>query len=72
MKQRSNNTVDESVAIGRSRALVIAMVGKGASDIWWQSPNKAFNMKTPLDQWEQDWHEVYNYLMHHGFAGGGS
>jgi hypothetical protein len=61
-----NYSVSESVALDRSRALVIALVGKNASEDWWQSPNRAFDMQKPIDQWQHDWHAVYDYLMHHG------
>lgn len=56
----------------RSDALVIALVGKDNADAWWNSPNKAFVGKTPADMWLTDFRQVYNYLMHHAFVGGGS
>ena len=62
----------EFIAKQRSNALVIALVGKAASDFWWNSPNRAFDMRTPIDMWDEDYKRVYNYLMHHAFVGGGS
>lgn len=65
-----NIEISEKVARGRSEALVIALVGKNASDWWWNSPNKAFDMTTPNDMWKIDFHRVYEYLMRHGFSEG--
>jgi hypothetical protein len=48
----------------RTKALVIALVGKEMSEHWWNNHNKAFNM-TPSEQWLQDPHKVYEYMMHH-------
>lgn len=47
----------------RSIALVIAMVGKDLADRWWESPNKAFDGRTPAGQWIVDYESVYKYLM---------
>jgi len=54
-----------SVMRQRSEALVIALVGKDAAEKWWNSHNKAFD-KTPHEQWFDDPHQVYEYLMNHG------
>ena len=64
--------MNESIAKQRSDALVIALVGKDLAHVWWKSPNKAFDMKSPDDMWIEDYNRVYNYLMHHAFVGGGS
>lgn len=55
----------------RSVALVQALVGEDLADAWWNSPNKAFDMRTPAGMWIEDYRRVHNYLMHHAFAGGG-
>ena len=47
----------------RSVALVIAMVGADMADRWWNSPNKAFDGRTPAGQWLIDYESVYRYLM---------
>lgn len=53
--------------------LVLALVGNDhLVKQWWNNPNKAFHLRTPNEQWETDAEEVYNYLMHHCYAGGGS
>jgi len=62
----------EHIAKKRSVALVIALVGKDLADDWWNTPNRAFDMRTPAGMWIEDYQRVYNYLMHHGFVGGGS
>ena len=64
--------VTENVAKQGSIALVIALVGKDLAEDWWNRPNRAFDMKTPAEIWLDDHMRVYNYLMHHGFVGGGS
>lgn len=51
----------------RSNALITAMVGKEAGKKWWDSPNRAFDMRTPNEQWTIDSEAVYNYLMDAGF-----
>jgi len=54
-----------SVDIARLRCevLVIAMVGDASADWWWNSNNKAFELRTPNQQWVLDWQPVYTYLM---------
>ena len=49
----------------RSQALVIALVGKDMAQQWWTSANKAFEMQTPLEQFERSPERVYGYLMQH-------
>ena len=70
--ERITETRAEFLAKQRSNVLVIAMIGKAESDLWWNSPNRAFDMRTPIDMWDEDYKRVYNYLMHHAFVGGGS
>lgn len=47
----------------RSEALVMAMVGEKLSGKWWESKNKAFEMRTPEQQWKVDPDSVYTYLL---------
>lgn len=61
-----NTNVTESQAKQRSRALVVAMIGRDYSEQWWNSANRAFDDRTPLEQWAVDYLSVYNYLMAHG------
>lgn len=56
------------LAMKRSEVLVIAMVGKEAGIKWWDSPNKAFDMKTPNQQWREDYLKVYYYLMDNAYG----
>jgi hypothetical protein len=62
----------EHICKQRSVALVIGLVGSDLADDWWNSPNKAFNGRTPAGMWLEDFRQVHNYLMHHAFVGGGS
>ena len=39
------------------------MVGADMADRWWNSPNKAFDGRTPAGQWLIDFESVYMYLM---------
>ena len=45
--------------------LLTAMLGKDNIEKWWQSRNKAFDMKTAQEQFDIDPKVVYNYLMGH-------
>ena len=43
--------------------LAIALLGKNTAKKWWESPNKAFDLNTPNQQWEIDPQSVYQYLL---------
>lgn len=45
--------------------LLTAMLGKDNVDAWWQSRNKAFDMKTAQEQFDVDPEVVYRYLLNH-------
>ena len=53
----------KQVLLGRSKALVIAMVGAKLAQDWWTNPNRAFEGRTPETQWQTDCERVYGYLM---------
>jgi hypothetical protein len=53
----------EKIMRARSEALVIAFVGKAASERWWDSPNRAFDGISANAMWYIDPERVYNYLM---------
>lgn len=55
--------ISEYVAKQRSQTLLTAMLGKDLVDHWWNTPNRAFNMRTPAGMWVEDYTKVYNYLM---------
>jgi hypothetical protein len=57
---------------GIANHLVTRMVGEQQADAWWASPNRAFDHRTPEEQWTSGSDAVVNYLMHHAYAGGGS
>jgi len=51
--------------------LVVGLVGGAHAEAWWNSPNRAFDMKTPNElMTEETWTEVRDYLMHHAYGGG--
>jgi hypothetical protein len=52
--------------------LVTRMVGEQHADAWWASPNRAFDHRTPEEQWKAGSDTVINYLMSHALMGGGS
>jgi len=53
--------------------LVVGLVGGVNAEAWWDSPNRAFGMKTPNEMMtEETWLVVRDYLMHHAYVGGGS
>lgn len=43
--------------------LLTAMLGRDGVEAWWQSPNRAFDMRTAREQFELDPQRVYRYLM---------
>jgi hypothetical protein len=47
----------------RCNWLLTAMLGKDNVELWWQSRNKAFDMKTAEQQFDTDPESVYNYLV---------
>jgi len=49
----------------RSEALVVALVGKEHSQLWWTSANRAFEGQTPSEQFDRNAERVYSYLMQH-------
>lgn len=55
--------ISENTAKQRSQWLLTAMLGKDLVDPWWNTPNKAFGMRTPAGMWVEDYIKVYNYLM---------
>lgn len=55
--------ISENIAKQRSQWLITAMLGKDLVDLWWNTPNKAFDMRTPAGMWVEDYAKVYNYLM---------
>ena len=60
--------------LGRAKricdVIVEALVGEEFSERWWTSPNRAFDGKTPSEQWELEPDVVFNYLMIYAFDGG--
>ena len=40
-----------------------ALVGINAMDIWWNSPNRAFDMRPPKEMILEDHKRVYRYLL---------
>ena len=51
--------------------LIESMVGKDLVGIWWSSPNKAFDGRTPAEAFKEDPLLVYEYLMWHAYCAGG-
>lgn len=49
----------------RCDEMLEAMVGIPTAAKWWNSPNKAFDMKTPKEQWEENPQSVYVYLFNY-------
>jgi hypothetical protein len=45
--------------------MLTAILGKDNVDAWWQSRNKAFDMKTAQEQFDIDPEVVYKYLLNH-------
>jgi hypothetical protein len=47
----------------RCENLVIAMVGKEMAPKWWNGSNKAFDGKSPEEDFKENPEKVYSYLM---------
>jgi hypothetical protein len=50
---------------GRCEVLVIVLVGAKMAPQWWSSKNKAFDMRTPEEQFDFNPESVYNYLVNY-------
>ena len=49
--------------------LVIALTGETLANRWWNSPNKAFDNRTPLSLMNEDeWTTVRDYLMNYAYG----
>jgi hypothetical protein len=55
--------MDVNIMRKRCEFLVIVMVGAKMAPQWWNSPNKAFHMKTPEEEFYFNPERVYNYMM---------
>lgn len=62
LRHRGTTMTDELMRL-RSEDIVVAMVGKDNAFRWWHSANKAFDGKTPEQQWMCNPRVVYQYLM---------
>lgn len=51
--------------------LIGALVGKENVNMWWSSPNKAFDNSTPAEVFSEDPKSVYEYLIWHAYGAGG-
>jgi hypothetical protein len=50
--------------------IIEALVGEEFSERWWSSPNRAFDNRTPNEQWALAPEVVFDYLTTHAFGGG--
>ena len=50
---------------------VIELVGEANAELWWASPNKGFDNKTPNEAYLEDPDMVREYLLWHTFGSGG-
>ena len=49
--------------------LVCALVGEALANRWWNSPNKAFDNRTPMSLMNEDeWTTVRDYLLHYAYG----
>lgn len=47
----------------RCDQMIRALIGDPLCEQWWNSSNRAFENRTPLEQWQHDPQSVYNYLL---------
>jgi hypothetical protein len=55
--------MNQNLAKKQCDAILLALVGSSAVEQWWSSTNRAFDNRTPQEQWTQDYIVVYHYLM---------
>jgi len=56
-----------------ANAVLLALVGsEGLVELWWTTPNRAFEGMKPNDVWELDYQKVLSYLAWQGYSGGGT
>jgi len=48
--------------IERCNIILTSLIGESLIEKWWDSPNKAFQMMTPKEQWNIDQKIVMSYL----------
>jgi hypothetical protein len=49
--------------------IVVSLVGDKLSTDWWNSPNQAFDGRTPESLMnEEEWTRVRDYLLHHAYG----
>lgn len=53
----------------RSEVLIISLVGRELASTWWDSKNKAFDMQTPNQEFQQNPEKVYGYCLGHAQGG---
>jgi len=46
----------------RCEIMILSLLGEEISPKWWDSPNKAFELKTPNEVWSTDPESVYKYI----------
>jgi hypothetical protein len=52
--------------------LVASLVGNDLSELWWDSPNKAFGNRTPRSHMnDAEWELVRDYLIAYAYGNGG-
>ena len=60
------NTYQEiQIMRNRCESMILSMVGKDYANTWWNSPNKAFQGKTPNEVFDTDPEQVYDYIIGH-------
>lgn len=58
--------IDNAVIKDHCNRMLEALVGRAWVEKWWNSPNVAFDGKTPTDT---DLHVVHSYLLSHSYGG---
>ncbi len=52
-------------SIDRCNLILETLLDHSLIEDWWDSPNRAFNMLTPYEQFQLDEQEVLDYLYKH-------
>ena len=63
MPRSDGPTITDPLVKAKCDRILEAVVGPNAVDIWWSSPNRAFDMRPPKEMFLEDHKRVYRYLL---------
>lgn len=55
--------MQEKIKTALNECLMAMLGSEELVEVWWKSPNKAFEMMTPNAVWEEDYDRVRSYVV---------